>query len=174
VEGSQEAQGVEGPDRGCPVPGKGDLSIGEYREGRKRVRPLSGVCLWPTSGFPSVPIRWVLVVDPTGQSRAEAFFSTDGSLAPEKIIAHHVMRWNVEVTFQEGRRHLGVETQRQWSEQPIARTTPVLPGVHSLVCRMAHRLMADEQIGIRSTVWYVKEQETFSDVLAFVRRGIWA
>src|SRR3954452_21729368 len=32
----------------------------------------------------------------------------------------------VEVTFREVRDHLGVETQRQWSDRAIARTTPCL------------------------------------------------
>ncbi len=151
-----------------------DTTVAWYSGERKRVRLLSGVCLWHTSGFAPVPIRWVLVVDPSGQSRTEAFFSTDRTLAPEKIVEYYVLRWNVEVTFEEGRRHLGVETQRQWSDQAIARTTPVLLGLYSLVCLMAHRLTTDGQILLRSTAWYGKDQATFSDVLAFVRRAIWA
>ena len=46
-----------------------------------------------------MPIRWVLVVDPQGQARTEAFFSTDVSLAAETIVAWFVLRWNVEVTL---------------------------------------------------------------------------
>jgi hypothetical protein len=84
-----------------------------YGGKRKRVRLLSGQCLWHTSGFAPVPIRWVLVVDPTGKSRPEAFFSTDRTMTPQQIVEGFVRRWNVEVTFEESRRHLGVETQRQ-------------------------------------------------------------
>jgi hypothetical protein len=32
-----------------------------------------------------------------------------------------VHRWCVEVTFQEARAHLGVETQRQWSDKAVTR-----------------------------------------------------
>jgi hypothetical protein len=146
------------------------------------VRLLSGQCLWHTPGFLPVPLRWVLVVDPTGKHRPEAFFSTDRRLAPEKIVEYYVLRWNVEVTFEEGRRHLGLETQRQWSDWAIARTTPVLLGLYSLVCLMAYRLTTEGPMVPRSAAlrraqdaaWYLKAQVTFSDVLAWVRRAIWA
>jgi len=114
------------------------------------------------------------VVDPEGHVPPGAFFSTDLALAPAQIVAWFVLRWHVEVTFEEGRRHLGVETQRQWSEQAIARTTPALFGLFSLVCVMAYRLTAVTALGARSTAWYMKEHVTFSDVLAFVRRALWA
>ena len=151
-----------------------ETTVAWYGGKRKRVRLLSGQCLWHTSGFAPVPIRWVLVVDPTGKSRPEAFFSTDRRLTPEKIVEYYVLRWNIEVTFEEGRRHLGLESQRQWSDQAIARTTPALLGLYSLVCLMAHRLTTAGLLWPRSATWYGKEQATFSDVLAFVRRAIWA
>jgi hypothetical protein len=44
---------------------------------------------------------------------------------------HH--EWDIETTFQESRAHLGVETQRQWSDLAIARTTPAIFGFFSLV-----------------------------------------
>jgi hypothetical protein len=85
-----------------------------------------------------------------------------------------VLRWNVEVTFEEGRRHLGLETQRQWSDKAIVRTTPVLLGLFSLVCLMAYRLLDVMRLPLQATAWYLKQEATFSDVLAFVRRAIWA
>ena len=74
----------------------------------------------------------MLVCDPEGQLRMEAFFSTDLQATPAPILAWVVMRWSVEVTFQEGRAHLGVETQRQWSDHAIACTTPGLPYRHEM------------------------------------------
>ena len=65
----------------------------------------------------------MLVFDPE-KNKAEAFFSTDMKLAPEQIVNWFVLRWNIEVTFFETRAHLGIETQRQWSDKAIARTTP--------------------------------------------------
>lgn len=149
-------------------------TVAWYGGERKSVRLLTGVCLWHTPGERPLPIRWVLVVDPTGKARSEAFFSTDSNLIPETIVEWFVLRWNVEVTFEEGRRHLGLETQRQWSDKAIARTTPALLGLFSLVCLMAYRLLDVMQLPLQSTAWYLKQEATFSDVLAFVRRAIWA
>ena len=134
-----------------------------YGGERKQLWLLTGVSLWYSSGLTPLPIRWVLVVDPQGQARTEAFFSTDINLAAETIVAWFVLRWNVEVTFEESRRHLGVETQRQWSDLAIARTTPVLFGLFSLVCLMAHRLLATDSLPLQSTAWYAKSEATFSD-----------
>jgi hypothetical protein len=145
-----------------------------YGGERKRLWLLTGVSLWYRSGLAPVPIRWVLVVDPQGQARTEALFSTDVNLAAETIVEWFVLRWNVEVTFEESRRHLGVETQRQWSDLAIARTTPVLLGLFSLVCLMAHRRLATDSLPLQSTAWYTKQEATFSDILAWVRRAVWA
>jgi hypothetical protein len=145
-----------------------------YGGERKRLWLLTGVSLWYSSGLAPVPIRWVLVVDPQGQARTEALFSTDVNLAAEMIVAWFILRWNVEVTFEESRRHLGVETQRQWSDWAIIRTTPVLLGLFSLACLMAHRLLATDALPLQSTAWYAKSEATFSDVLAWVRRACWA
>src|SRR4051794_26339082 len=51
---------------------------------------------------------------------------------PVRILSWFVLRWKMEVTFQEARRHLGLETQRQWSELAIRRTTPALLGLFSI------------------------------------------
>ena len=101
-------------------------------------------------------------------------FATDVDLTPERIVEIFVLRWNVEVTFEEARRHLGLETQRQWSDLAIARTTPALMGLFSLVCLMALRMSEDGPLPVRQAAWYKKRDATFSDVLAFVRRAIWA
>lgn len=139
-----------------------------------RRKILDGVCLWHTNGHDPVKIRWVVVIDPAGKDKSEAFFSTDTALSPERIIELFVLRWNVEVTFEEVRRHLGVETQRQWSDLAIARTTPVLMGLFSLICLMAKRLVNEATLPLRQTAWYTKQDAAFSDVIAFVRRAIWA
>jgi hypothetical protein len=151
-----------------------EAEVAWYGGTRKPVRLLSGVSLWHTPGQDPVRLRWVLVVDPAGEDRPQAFFSTDADLTPERIVELFVLRWNVEVTFEETRRHLGVETQRQWSDLAIARTTPALMGLFSLVCLMALRLVGEGGVPVRQAAWYKKKDATFSDVLAFVRRAIWA
>jgi hypothetical protein len=75
----------------------------------------------------------------------------------------------IEVTFQEARRHLGLETQRQCSDAAIARTTPVLLALFSVVTLLAARLVRDGRLPLRTAAWYAKRTPTFSDALAVVR-----
>ena len=72
----------------------------------------------------------------------KAYFSTDLNQAAGTIIEDFVKRWNIEVTFEETRAHLGVETQRQWSDLAIERTTPALFGLFSLSCLFAHGIVS--------------------------------
>jgi len=139
----------------------------------KKLWVFSRTALWYTPRLPPVPIRYVLVADPEGKLRMEAFFCTDLQATPEQILQWVVMRWSVEVTFEEGRAHLGLETQRQWSDQAIARTTPVLLAVFSLVTVLALKLSQGGQIPVPVTAWYHKAEPTFADCLALVRRHLW-
>lgn len=132
----------------------------------------SGVALWYRRGTPPRPIRWVLVRDPAGKRAPQAFFSTDTTLAPDEIIAIFVRRWQVEVTFSEVRAHLGVETQRQWSDKAIERTTPALLGLYSLVTLWAEDLLR-QGAAPYAAAWYLKNAFTFTDAIAAVRRRIW-
>ena len=141
----------------------------------KSIRFLTGVCLWHTPGQKPAPIRWVLVIDPEGKCDPEAFFSTDTQLVATQIVEYFVLRWGVEVTFEESRRHLGVETQRQWTDKAIARSTPALMGLFSIVCLIALKLISKgKELIPQTTAWYEKPEVTFSDVLTFVRRHIWS
>jgi len=83
------------------------------------------------------------------------------------------MRWSVEVTFEEAREHLGMETQRQWSDLAVARTTPCLLGLFSLVTLWTLRLHPDGNVPIRMAAWYEKTEATFSDCLFLVRKHLW-
>lgn len=129
--------------------------------------------MWWHGGLPVVPIRWVLIRDPEHRFTPQALLCTDLARDPAQIVAWFVRRWCVEVTFQEVRAHLGVETQRQWSEKAIARTTPCLLALFSIVTLLATRLSARERRQTATTAWYVKPQPTFSDALAAVRRALW-
>lgn len=151
------------------------LELDWYGGETRRVRLLSEVALWYRRGQPPLPLRWVVVVNAEGDPEPAAFFCTCPACQPRSIVTAFVQRWNIEVTFEESRRHLGIETQRQWSDLAIARTTPLLLGVFSLVCLMAQCLVeAGATLRPRTTAWYAKAEATFSDVLAFVRRTLWA
>jgi DDE superfamily endonuclease len=145
-----------------------------YGSGECTVEMASGTAVWYSTGLPAVPIRWVLVHDPQGAFATQALLCTDLGADPEQILGWFVMRWQVETTFQEVRRHLGVETQRQWSELAIRRTTPALLGLFSLVTLFAHQRMAQSMETVRRAAWYRKPNPTFSDALALVRKELWA
>lgn len=145
-----------------------------YGGGKRQVEVYSETCLWGTSGKPYVPIRWVLVRDVVGEFEPCAFLSTELEHKPIEILTWFVRRWRMEVTFEESRAHLGIETQRQWSDLAIARSTPVLFGLFSLVTLMANALIKDQRKVVRTAAWYEKEQPTFSDALALVRRCLWS
>jgi len=144
-----------------------------YSQGPREVEVVSDTAVWYHSGKPVVPLRWVLIRDPKKRFRTQALLCTDLSVSPEEILSWFVLRWQLETTFEEVRAHLGVETQRQWNDLSIARTTPVLLGMFSLVTLWANRLYAREEIEVRQAAWYVKERPTFSDALATVRRQLW-
>ncbi len=142
--------------------------------GEKRVaRVLSNTCMWGADGATPIPIRWVLVVDPTGKLDPLPLMSTDPRMTPERMIELFIDRWGLEVTFEETREHLGVETQRQWSDRAIARSTPILMGLYSCVCLMANRLGQVNLLKVEATAWHQKEHVTFSDMLRAVRMVIW-
>jgi len=139
----------------------------------KTVLTATGVNMWYKSGEKPITIRWVLVKNPDS-GRVEALFSTDINHTAKFIVESFVLRWNLEVTFEEVRAHIGVETQRQWSEKAIKRTTPILMGVFSLVCIIADKLNAHGGvIKAISTAWYNKNNcVTFSDIHSHVKQVI--
>ena len=114
---------------------------GWYGAGERTIEIASATAVWWHAGLPVVPIRWVLIRDPEQRFLPQALLCPDLSRDPAQIVAWFVRRWQVEVTFQECRAHLGVETQRQWSGKAIARTTPCLLALFSI---RATTLMFDD------------------------------
>jgi hypothetical protein len=146
-----------------------------YGEREREVEIASHTAVWYSTGLFAVPLRWVLLRDPQGEFKTQALLCTDLEADPEKIVCWFVMRWQLEVTFQEARRHLGLETQRQWSDLAIRRTTPALLGLFSLVTLFAHHHMTRRAAGaFRQVAWYRKRHPTFADALALVRKELWA
>jgi hypothetical protein len=133
----------------------------------------SGTGVWYRIGLPVLPVRWVLTRDPEGNREPKAYFCTDQRQSPVEVVGSFIKRWTIEVTFEESRAHLGVETQRQWSDLAIERSTPCLLGMFSLVALFGVALHPDGKVPVQRTAWYPKSEATFSDVLAQVRRHLW-
>lgn len=144
-----------------------------YGEVNRTIEIASATAVWFHNGMPPVAVRWVLIRDPNNRFKTQALLCTNLKTEATAIIHWFVQRWRLEVTFEEVRAHLGVETQRQWSKPAIARTTPILLALFSLVTLIADRLVITQALPVRASAWYRKSQPTFSDALAWVRRHLW-
>jgi hypothetical protein len=144
-----------------------------YGQNQKTMLLATGTALWYHSGKSPVAIRWVLLRDREGKLKTTALLSTNESFTALKIVTLFVRRWAIEVTFQEARAHLGVETQRQWSEKSIDPTTPVLLALFSRVTLLADQLQTKGKPLVSTAAWYDKQQPTFSDAIASVRHLLW-
>jgi DDE superfamily endonuclease len=129
------------------------LVPGWYGEGDRVIEVCTRTAVWYHTGLPPVPIRWVLIRDPQQRFDPQALLCTDLTQNPLTIVGWFVRRWQVEVTFQEVRKTLGVETQRQWAEQAIARTTPCLLALFSLVTLLADRLVRRGTLPLPPDAW---------------------
>lgn len=145
-----------------------------YGAGKRAVEVCSATAVWYHTGKDPVEIRWVLIRDPRAEFEPQALLSTKLTHTPLQILTWFIRRWRLEVTFEEARAHLGIETQRQWNDLAIARTTPVLLGLFSLVTLLAQVLIKTETRPVRQAAWYSKERPTFSDAIAMVRRCLWS
>ena len=133
----------------------------------------SGTALWHHGGKPVVPILWVLARHPDGRREPEAFLCTDTGADPRDVLDCFNRRWAVEATHEEARAHLGMETQRQWSDPAIFRTTPVLLGLHSVVTLHVHQSAERLAPSPRRAARYPKPAATFADAIARLRQHLW-
>jgi hypothetical protein len=143
-----------------------------YGQQRRPLELATGTALWHTDGFTPLPIRWVLIRDPHGRLSPYALFCTDPELDALATLAAYLQRWNIAVTFEEARAHLGLETPRQWTTRAVGRTTPCRLGLFSVVVLVAYATHPD-QLPTRAAAWYAKPEATFTDALAAVRRHRW-
>ena len=151
------------------------LTVKWYGGEQRIIECLTFECLWYHAGELPLKLRIVLVKTPNGKNEAETFFSTNLTNSPTQIIEWFVLRWNIEVTFEETRAHLGIETQRQWSDQAIARTTPLLMALLSILVLVAVKMHETKKLVVQETTsWYDKKGElTLADILMVIRRSIW-
>src|SRR5919109_2518099 len=144
-----------------------------YGEGPREVEVATDTAVWDHTGKPPVALRWVLIRDPHERFKPQALLSTNLEYTCAQTLAWFVCRWTMEVTFEEARAHLGMETQRQWNDRAIARATPALLSLYSVITLTAHLLIEKGETWVRSTAWYGKTRPTFSDAIAWTRRHLW-
>jgi hypothetical protein len=144
-----------------------------YGKGEREIEVCSETALWYHCRKQPVEIRWVLIRDPKGEFQPQALLSTNPNELAEEIVVWFMRRWQMEVTFEESRRHLGIETQRQWNDLAIGRSTPSLLGLFYVVTLVADSLQKEVKQWQRTAAWYSKKQATFSDAIALVRGCLW-
>ena len=150
-----------------------EVEVDWYGGRRKVMRVFSRTGLWHRRGQDPVAIRYILARDPEGEQSDAAYFCTEERFLPEEILKYVVQRWSVEVTFEEARAPLGLETQRQWSDLAIARTTPMSLGLFSIVTLLAVQWHRSGLLVAERTAWSEKDSPTFSDCMRLVRQQIW-
>jgi hypothetical protein len=145
-----------------------------YNNEIRTIEYITGTSLWYAYGNRPVPIMWILIRDPKGNLEPVVLFTTNLESQSKEIITEFINRWPIETTFEEVRRHLGMETQRQWSDKAIERETPCILASFSIINLIALELQKinDDTIHVQVSSWYKKKHVTFSDVLAYVRRHI--
>ena len=145
-----------------------------YGEKKRNIEITSNTAVWFHTGQPPLPIRWVIVRDPKHTFKTQALLCTDVNISAEQIIQWFVRRWQVEVTFHEVRTHLGVETQRQWADLSILRSTPALLSLFSVVTLLANLHARKQKLPIQQAAWYIKKLPTFSDALSIVKETLYS
>jgi hypothetical protein len=68
-----------------------------YGGKRCRLEFVSGTAIWYHAGSPPLPIRWVLVRDPEGVRKLQAFLCTNLDATPTAILGWHVHRWSIHL-----------------------------------------------------------------------------
>ena len=145
-----------------------------YGEKKRKIEITSDTAVWYHSGQPALPIRWLIVRDPKKIFKTQALLCTHLTISAEQILHWFVRRWQVEVTFHEVRTHWGVETQRQWADLSIWRSTPARLGLFSVVTLLANLHARHQQMPVYQTAWYPKQLPTFSDALNLVKQTLFA
>jgi hypothetical protein len=117
------------------------------------VELVSATAVWEHAGRPPLPVRGVRVREPHGKFAPQALRCTALPVEPVQLLAWLVRRWQLDVTGQEARAHVGLERQRPGQAWAMARTTPPLWGLFARVTLGAGRLAQDHALPVRQAVW---------------------
>lgn len=144
-----------------------------YGATERQVRVCHGHGQWYHAGAGLVPVHWVFVRDEQGTRRDEYFYTTHDAFTPEQVVTLYTLRWNLEVTFQELRAHLGFEKTRQRVPNSVLRMAPCLLGLFSVICLIYHEYLKRHKVTTCDRPCYAKSEPTFTDAIATVRRLFW-
>ncbi len=140
----------------------------------KTVTPLvfRGTALW-YGALREAPVRFVVVRDPSGRRRDEAFFCTDLTVSVAFLLTTFAKRWTLEVTFFDCKQSLGFEDPQNQAARAVQRTAPFAAIVYALVVLWAaHQVRAGHALRWLTRPWYRhKASLSFADLLAAFRQA---
>jgi hypothetical protein len=121
------------------------------------------------------PVRIVVVRDPSGRRRDEAFFCTDLTVGAAFILEAYARRWTLEVSFHDQKQCLGFEDPQNQTGQAVARTAPLAGLVYALVLLWyARQVEQGLATGWVVRPWYrSKTVPSFLDMLTALRQESW-
>jgi hypothetical protein len=142
----------------------------------RQVTPLVFRCtaLW-YGALRDQPLRIVVVRDPSGRRRAEAFFCTDLTVDAACMLEGYAHRWTIEVAFHDQKQFLGFEDSQNQTPEAVARTAPLAGITYDLVLLWyAGRVQQGLATGWLIRPWYrAKATPSFLDMLTAVRQASW-
>jgi DDE superfamily endonuclease len=124
-----------------------------YGEGPREVEVTTATAVWYHTGKPPVALRWVLMRAPQERCKPQALLSTNLEYPCTQMLAWLVRRWTMAVPCEAARAHLGMATQRQWNDRAIARATPALLSLYSVMTLTAQLLSEKGETWVYSTAW---------------------
>jgi SRSO17 transposase len=154
---------------------KGWQKIMVYKQGYQVQRLVLGItCLW-YHVCRDVPIRMVIVRDPTGKEKDDFFFCTDATVADAEIVQRYYDRWAVEEAILESKQHMGFESTQGWCSKTVNRQAPLAMVLLTLVKAWYARCAITEPSLLPKIMpWYAhKLHPSFADMLAGLRRALW-
>lgn len=87
--------------------------------------------LWPKGDYRRIKV--VVVRDPRGVNKDEAFYSTNTKASATAILQSYAKRWSVEVAFENAKSHFGFEDPQNRTARAVERTAPLGALLYSLV-----------------------------------------
>jgi hypothetical protein len=121
------------------------------------------------------PVRLVIVRDPSGRRRDEAFFCTDLTRDAAFVLQTYASRWTLEVTFHDAKQHLGFGQAQSQAPRAVRRTAPFAGLVYSLVVLWAAaHVQQGGTLGWAVCPWYrTKTAPAFPDLLRALQQELW-
>lgn len=143
-----------------------ELSINLYGA-KRRVLVKETEGLWPKGDYRRIKV--VVVRDPRGVNKDEAFYSTNLKASATAILRSYAQRWCIEVAFENAKSHFGFEDPRNRTAKAVERTAPLGALLYSLVILWFNEC-GHEKCRFPSRPWYKRKSvASFQDMIDTLR-----